>query len=83
MRAAQHWRLESLNKLEIRLNFLPQFHKLYFLSLRSQAGALGCRGQLGHRGCRFLFIELGTLKVPSGSISAASPASQSSPGQGV
>ena len=79
MKAAEHWRLQGLNKLEIRLNFLPQFHKLRFLSLRSQPGALGCHGQLWHRGCD----ELGGLKVPLGSISAASLASQTSPGQGV
>ena len=82
MRAAEHWRLQGLNKLEIRLNFLPQFHKLRFLSLRSRPGALGCRGQLWHRGCHFLSDELASLKVPSGSICAASPASQTCPGQG-
>lgn len=65
MRAAEHWRLQGLNKLEIRLNFLPQFHKLHFLSLHSQPGMLGCRRQLWHRGCHFLSDELGSLKVPS------------------
>lgn len=47
MRAAEHWRLQGLNKLEIRLNFLPQFHKLCFLSLCSQADVLGAAGSAG------------------------------------
>lgn len=41
MRAAEHWRLQGLNKLETRLNFLPQFHKLCFLS-RCWLGTLVC-----------------------------------------
>lgn len=53
LRAAEDWRLQSLNKLEIRLNFLPQFHKLCFLRLGSRPGALGCRRQLRHGGCCF------------------------------
>lgn len=73
MRAAEHWRLQGLNKLEIRLNFLPQFHELCFLSLRSRPGMLGWRGQLRHRGCHLLSDELGGLKAPSGSSSAVRP----------
>lgn len=81
--AAEHWRLQSLNKLEIRLNFLPQFHKLRFLHLLSRPGMLSAQGQLWHRGMPLsLSNQPASLEVPSGSSSAASQATQAS-SQGV
>lgn len=74
-RAAEHWRLQSLNKLEIRLNFLPQFHKLRFLRLQacSVPGAALAQGMP-----LSLSDEPASLEVPSGSSSAASQATQAS-----
>lgn len=65
MRAAERWRLQGLNKLETRLNFLPQFHKLCFLSRCCRLGTLVCCAPPADT----------AFGVP-GSISAATPTPQ-------
>lgn len=65
-RAAEHWRLQSLNKLEIRLNFLPQFHKLRFLRLLSRPDMLSAMGNSGTEDATLFQTSQPVWRCPQG-----------------
>lgn len=56
--------MQSLNKLEIRLNFLPQFHKLRFLRLLGRPGMLSAMAALAQG--MLLSLKAALRRCPQG-----------------